>query len=370
MSDRVPADPVPDAPGNDDRLPEDQAERRRTRDERGVNLFVEAGAGTGKTRALVDRVEALVLEDGVAMETIAMITFTEKAATELRDRIRQRFEASDNPRALTALAQLDGAAVGTLHSFAQRILTEHPVEAGLPPGIEVLDEIGSQVEFEHQWRQFLDELLEDQSVARSLLSLETAGVKLDQLRSLGLQLSDNWDLISERLDLAPPQPGQIDAAALVRHFDEVLELRRYCTDPTDKLYRHLERVEANRDELSRAFDEIEALFLAGDMGLQKSGAGRAVKVGRTGGKDNWQIDVKHVRAAVRSLGELCDEAVQAVTTAALACVGARIGQFVLATGEERRQTGRLQFHDLLVQARRLLRDKDVGAEVRASLHRQ
>ena len=104
---------------------------------------MEAGAGSGKTRALVDRVEALVLQDRIGMESIAAITFTEKAAAELRDRIRQRFEeavrvAGDDPErhalATAALAELDGAAVGTLHSFAQRILTEHPVEAGLRPG--------------------------------------------------------------------------------------------------------------------------------------------------------------------------------------------------------------------------------------------
>ena len=195
-----PADSEERPPASEERPPADETQRHRIRTERSVNLFVEAGAGTGKTRALVDRVEALVLQDGVAMETIAMITFTDKAATELRDRIRQRFERSDNSLALAAIQQLDGAAVGTLHSFAQRILAEHPVEAGLPPGIEVLDEIGSQVEFEHQWQQFLDDFLEDQSVGPSLLSLEVVGVKLDHLRSLALQLSDNWDLVEERLE--------------------------------------------------------------------------------------------------------------------------------------------------------------------------
>ncbi len=350
--------------------PADEEQRHRTRTERTKSLFVEAGAGTGKTRALVDRVEALVLEDGVAMETIAMITFTEKAATELRDRIRQRFERSDNPLALTAIQQLDGAAVGTLHSFAQRILAEHPVEAGLPPGIEVLDDIGSQVEFEYQWQQFLDEFLEDQSVARSLLSLETAGVKLDHLRSLALQLSDNWDLVEERLDLAPPQPKPIDTADLLRQFDEVLDLRAHCTNPSDKLFAHLHRVAENRTELSNAFDHIEALDLAADMGREKGGATRAVKPGTTGKAANWRIDVDVVKTAVKELGEQCDEAVREVTTAALGYVGARIGRFVLHTVEERRKTGRLQFHDLLVRARQLLRDKDVGAEVRASLHRQ
>lgn len=371
MGDESEAGAAPRSTGADQRLPADEAERRRTRHERGVNLFVEAGAGTGKTRALVDRVEALVLEDGVAMETIAMITFTEKAATELRDRIRGRFEASGDPRGRAALQQLDGAAVGTLHSFAQRVLNEHPVEAGLPPGVEVLDEIGSQVDFDDQWRAFLDELLEDQAMARSLLSLETAGVGLDHLRSLALQLSTNWDLVEARLDLAPPQPGSIDAAGLIRRFDEVLEYRQFCIDPSeDSMSSALERVASNRGELSDAFDEIEALFLAGDMGLQKTGASRAVKASRCGQRANWTCDLGEVRAAVKRLAENCDEAVGEVTTAAVGHIAARIGKFVLFAAEQRRQAGRLQFHDLLVLTRRLLRDADVGAEVRGALHRK
>ena len=359
--------------GDETRSPADEAQRHRIRTERSVNLFVEAGAGTGKTRALVDRVERLVLQDGVPMETVAMITFTDKAATELRDRVRERFEKSDDPLASAAIQQLDGAAVGTLHSFAQRILAEHPVEAGLPPGIEVLDEIGSQVEFEHQWQQFLDELLEDRSVGPSLLSLEVAGVRLEHLRSLALQLSDNWDLVSERLDLDPPQPEPIDTSRLLRDFDEVLKNQRFCSDPHDKLFEHLRRVEQNREVLANAVanaDCIEALALAADMGLAKPSATRAVKPGNTGKAANWRVAVDTVRSEIRGLAARCDEAVSEVTTAALAHVGARIGRFVLETVEERRLSGRLQFHDLLVRARQLLRHKESGAEVRASLHQK
>ena len=373
MSDAPGASATVHPPNRAARPPADEAQRHRIRTERSVNLFVEAGAGTGKTRALVDRVEALVLEDGVPMETVAMITFTEKAATELRDRIRERFEKSDHPLALEAIQQLDGAAVGTLHSFAQRILAEHPVEAGLPPGIEVLDEIGSQVEFEHQWQQFLDDLLEDQSVGPSLLSLEVVGARLEHLRSLALQLSDNWDLVEERLDLDPPQPEPIDAARLLRDFDKVLKLQRFCTDPEDKLFGHLIRVAENREALADAvgkLDHIEALALAADMGVAKPSANRAVKPGNTGKAANWRIAVDTVRSEIRGLADRCDETVSEVTTAALAYVGARIGRFVLETVEERRLSGRLQFHDLLVRARQLLRHKELGAEVRASLHQK
>ena len=194
-------------------LPADENERLRIRNERSSTLFVEAGAGSGKTRALVDRVTALVLDDNIPIESIAAITFTEKAAAELRDRIRQRFEEHTSDadpvvaeRAGVALGQLDGAAVGTLHAFAQRILNEYPVEAGLPPGVEVLDEIGSQVEFEAHWHQFLDQLLDDTDMGRSILALEAAGVRLDVLRQLALKMTDNWDLVEEQLDLDPAEP--------------------------------------------------------------------------------------------------------------------------------------------------------------------
>ena len=79
-----------------ERLPADQAHRDRIVSVRDANQFVEAGAGSGKTRALVDRVEALVLDDGILLDQIAAITFTEKAAAELRDRVRQRFEGVDH----------------------------------------------------------------------------------------------------------------------------------------------------------------------------------------------------------------------------------------------------------------------------------
>ena len=110
-------------------------------------LFVEAGAGSGKTRSLVDRAVATVLDPDfpVPLRNLAIMTFTEKAGAELRDRVRESLEkvVADSPGshraalATEALDDLDAAAIGTLHSFAQRILGEHPIEAGLPPLIEV-----------------------------------------------------------------------------------------------------------------------------------------------------------------------------------------------------------------------------------------
>ena len=113
----------------------DLAARDRIETDTTATLFVEAGAGSGKTKSLVDRVRTLVLRDGVPMAQIAAVTFTEKAGAELRDRLRAEFEGvwrartHDFPdRAEKALEELDSAAIGTLHAFAQRILSLHPIE--------------------------------------------------------------------------------------------------------------------------------------------------------------------------------------------------------------------------------------------------
>ena len=74
-------------------VPTDQAERDRIAGDLATTLFVEAGAGTGKTRALVDRIVSLVVS-GIPVEHIAAITFTDRAATELRDRVRRSLETT------------------------------------------------------------------------------------------------------------------------------------------------------------------------------------------------------------------------------------------------------------------------------------
>ncbi|MGH9301896.1 MAG: UvrD-helicase domain-containing protein, partial [Acidimicrobiales bacterium] len=111
--------------------PPDQAGRDRIATDLGSTLFVEAGAGTGKTTALVQRVLALVGTGLVPLASLAAITFTEKAGAELRQRLRVELETragTEDPTGFVfriALDQLDGAAIGTLHSFARRLLSEH-----------------------------------------------------------------------------------------------------------------------------------------------------------------------------------------------------------------------------------------------------
>jgi len=135
-----------------DKLPDSEAREAIVR-ERSRNVVVEAGAGTGKTHTLVSRILELIAPGSsphpLSLSRIAAITFTRKAAGELQLRIRQALLKSlaetpshDGPRRAllaTALGEVDIAFIGTIHSFADRLLRMRPVEAEISPAYEIID---------------------------------------------------------------------------------------------------------------------------------------------------------------------------------------------------------------------------------------
>ena len=105
-------------------------------------IFVSAGAGTGKTSVLVERYVRAVCERGLDVDSILVITYTRKAAGELRSRIR----AALVDRGRSDLArELDGAWISTIHGFCNRVLKAHPFGVGLDPRFRELDEAGAAV---------------------------------------------------------------------------------------------------------------------------------------------------------------------------------------------------------------------------------
>ena len=104
---------------------------------RGEPLLLAAGAGSGKTSVLVERFVRAVREDGVAPGRILAITFTERAAGELRERVRRQFRELGERE---AARDTEAAFVSTFHGFCARLLRVHPLAAGLDPEFEILDE--------------------------------------------------------------------------------------------------------------------------------------------------------------------------------------------------------------------------------------
>ncbi|MGZ4300052.1 MAG: UvrD-helicase domain-containing protein [Gaiellaceae bacterium] len=116
-------------------------EQQRAVDARGL-VFVSAGAGTGKTKVLVERFARAVCDEGVDVESILVITYTEKAAGELRSRIRAGLVERGRP---DLARELDGAWISTIHGFCHRLLRSHPFAAGVDPRFRVLDDSQGRV---------------------------------------------------------------------------------------------------------------------------------------------------------------------------------------------------------------------------------
>ncbi len=200
------------------------------------NMVVEAGAGTGKTRSLVDRVVALIRTGRARLGGIAAITFTESAAAELRARIAESLElAADDTglpheqreRCRLAVSELDQAAIQTLHSFAGRLLGERPLAAGLPPGFTIRDEIAAEIAFEDRWSAWLDTTLEDPVAQDALRPALTAGMTLDHMRKIADSFHTNHDLLAGASFDVPA--SQFDESEQASGLAPVLELLQRFT---------------------------------------------------------------------------------------------------------------------------------------------
>ncbi len=352
-----------------------------TRDGLDRTLFVEAGAGTGKTSALVSRIVELVVTDRARMSDVAAITFTEAAASELRDRVRDQFESElfdaehgdrlDPARAQrcrTALEELDGAAIATLHAFAQRILNEHPVLVGIPPRVEVLDEVQSQLESAKRWSRFLDDLYSREDAEELLQRAEALSIKFNDRfgggpRAVARNFDDNWDRIDELADteLAPLPP--IDWTVIDEAVSTFLRLCDDCSDPEDKLHDGIQRLFVGPLRRVQASDnDVERLELLRELKMFGDGKITGIKQGQ---KANWP-DIASAKDAANDAAEAILNFSEAATAEVLQRIAVHVAVFTRDSAHRRSAEGRLEFHDLLVLARKLLREHpDARAELRS-----
>ena len=155
-------------------------------------------------------------------------------------RARAKGEPDDGPYT-RALHSMDDAVISTLHTFAQRILSEHPLEAALPPGFEVLDAIQESVAFESWWQRTLDQVFDDPVLADSLLVLGALGIKPSRYRQIAEILTDHHDRTAGYGISRRPVPA-LDLDPLLQALDDAVTVRASCIDPDDKMAVHLEEL--------------------------------------------------------------------------------------------------------------------------------
>ena len=212
----------------------DQESRRLVREDLLTNILLEAGAGSGKTQMLAERMAAGVAAGVYSIEQMAAVTFTRKAASELRGRFHLALEGelsraldvslrdpTANERAdrvRLALANMERFFGGTIHSFCARLLRERPVESGVSPGFTELDEVQDFELRQRVWRDFITN--GRGSGNPDLLALLEAGIRPPDLDSAFATIcaNDDVDFPPGEADCPDPKPAR---KALERFWTEL-----------------------------------------------------------------------------------------------------------------------------------------------------
>ncbi len=239
-----------------------------------------------------------------------------------------------------------------------------PIEAGLPPRVEVLDEISSSLRTAERWSRFVDRLLDDDDLEVPLRAGLALEITVDHLAAVAATFDQNWDLLDEA-DLCADRALVVDRDAVAISFDplfraaaDIASIADSCTDDDDLLLCWI------RDRMERELEPLRAA--ADDPYASLQAAASLPKMSSRGRAPSWPDGGK---AAVRDLWTAATDTIETrraeVADLVLRRLAVEVVDHVLDEAHARRRDGRLSFHDLLVLARQVLRD-DAG--VRSRLH--
>ncbi len=346
----------------------DQQSRQQIETSLEQNLLVEAAAGSGKTESLARRMAHGVISGRYRVQEIAAVTFTRKAAGNLRDRFQTVLErrlpglsdAGERERVETALSHLESLFAGTIHSFCARLLRERPVEAGVSPGFEELDEAADAELIGRVWRRLLD----DWKLAQSphLAALRECGLSPAQLREGLLRISANSDAVfpagqAERPRLEPTRTALLTFAADLCELIGPRARYRECEV--------LPRAMAFRGRLERSGKLEDPAELAALLGMWERFTQKLFV------PQEWdapQIALRELRPRVFSLIEGLQPVLSEWLAAWRAYVYGHLIPILVEARDRaqkvRREQALLNYQDLLLYAARLLREHP---EVRRAL---
>lgn len=334
------------------RTPSDEAARSRARTELNRSFLVEAGAGTGKTSILVDRVTE-ILKTEISLDRVAVITFTEKAAGELKVRLRQKIEEMIRKGGEStpwggvlsrSLEALDRAALGTIHSFAASLLRERPVEGQVDPRFAVADELTAVMLLEETWDRWLEE-----EMSRRPPALERAlrlGINLRQIRGLAFDLARRREVEPEP---APAMDANLAAVQkrIVSEISELAAAAERCADPADEGAAALREAVAALPDLEstdgdRLLIRLQVFPLKPTAGSQKAW--------------NPPGELKRVKAALQALKQYRDETTCRARTGFAHELAIWLHEGFLHAYRAAKESRRLlDFEDLLILCRDMLR---------------
>ncbi len=251
----------------------DQQARDTAANELDVTLCVEAAAGTGKTTALIARILSLVVQGRARLHEIVAITFTEKAAGELKIKLRAAIEArlvapgksvftGETERLRQALGDLERAHITTIHSFCAWVLRERPVEAKIDPQFAVADAMQQELLLEEAWDRWIEaELTRNPPALRRALLLD---VSVEQLQELARELVGQRTRL---IDAHWPDPLPLDVTAVLHQLQAAAPALERClahfTARTENAYQQARALLDAVPRLEQATDDRRIAVLAG-----------------------------------------------------------------------------------------------------------
>ncbi|MBZ0149796.1 MAG: UvrD-helicase domain-containing protein, partial [Pseudorhodoplanes sp.] len=341
----------------------DAEARRRIAGELGTTFFVEAAAGTGKTTELVGRIVALIRSGAGTLRQIVAVTFTEKAAGEMKLRLRGKIEEArlsaageELERLDRALKELELARIGTIHAFCTDVLHERPVEAGIDPLFEVSAEEDAEALADEAFDGWFQRILSDppEGVRRVLRRRNRRDTPREQLRRAMDTLCDHRDFPAPWRRDPFNRNGQIDT--LIDELRQLGALAPLSSWANDRLAMNLSEMarfvqEATRLESvsGRDYDGLEAELRGfsrwrswGWKGAQRTTFGALSRDEVLSRRDQLKANLDAFIAATDAdLAPLLQDALKPAVA----------GYESLKT-----KLGRLDFLDLLLKTRDLIRD--------------
>ena len=355
----------------------DAEARRRIQQDLTANFVVEAAAGTGKTTALVGRIVAVVQAGLTTLDRIVAVTFTEKAAGEMKLRLRTELEkarerASDPAERAhleRALSALEVTHINTIHGFCSDLLRERPIEAGIDPAFRVLDEVEANKLVEQAFQRWFEGALSNLPEGMRRI-LRRRSWRDDGMPPRAQLLRAVNSLIEHRDFSAPWTRPEFDRERaiddLVQRFGVLGALQSQARSPNDPLARALgnfrdwvERIEAAERVRARDYDGIEAGLVRferdHDRAFTQKGHGALF-----GPNLDRNAVIEQRSAAQAALGEFLGLA-EADLAARLR---AELTPVVFAYQSLKRTQGVVDFVDLLLYTRNLLQN---DARIRSHL---
>ncbi len=320
------------------------------------DLFVDAGAGSGKTQALVNRAVGLITTGTATIDRIVMITFTEAAANELKARIRFELENADNQHARAALDNFAEARISTIHAFAKVLLEQ----AGIfDEGAIILDPTEDSRLLISRASELLREKWQG-AEAETVALLRQLGIRTKHWLALVELVHNEWHRFAEVTTMRPAVSVVGELQTVCDAADALRGCLANCKNEADTLVQLFENSIAPWLNTARSADsDVVALQLLLTAPTTKR---------QLGNKNNWPagtLDEARIQLAAfvnmrnDAWGRVCDPLLRWMTSEC-ALIANEIAN-------ERLARGLFSFHDLLVRAVQALGQDDVRSKLASGI---